>query len=115
MNAVGLVKFLGSFQFPLSDEKRLQAEMAVQFEKAAIRFSREVRLGEGDIIDFMVGSIGIEVKIKGRKIDIYRQIERYCGHQVITSLVLATNVAMGMPAEVSGKPVFVVNLGRAWI
>lgn len=79
---------------------------------ASIMARREVELVKGDIIDFMVGPIGVEVKIKGQRRAIYRQCERYCEHACVGSLVLATNVAMGMPETINGKPVFVASLGR---
>lgn len=81
-----LVRFLQSFRWPLSDEKRLQEVMAEQLAGGSIAAEREVHLGDGDIIDFMVGGTGIEVKIKGSKRAIYRQCERYCGHARVTSL-----------------------------
>ncbi len=110
-----LVRFLGSYRWPLSDEKRLQEVMAEQFAAAAVAAAREVDLGNGDIIDFMIGGVGMEVKIKGSKRAIYRQCERYCAHDRVEALILATNVATGMPATINGKPVLVALLGKGWL
>jgi hypothetical protein len=84
-----IIDLLNRNRLPLSDEKRLQAEMALVFDTAGLTFRREVRLGARDIVDFMVeddpcppdggSQIAIEVKIGGSRRAIYRQLERYAG------------------------------------
>ena len=83
--------------------------------KENIEHEREVRLAPGDIVDFMIGGVAIEVKIGGRKRSIYDQCERYCEHERVEALVLATSVAMGFPPEIKGKPCYVASLGRGWL
>jgi hypothetical protein len=109
-----ILKVLRGFRFSLTDEKTLQSEIAIELAKAGLQFKREVLLGPGDIVDFMVGRVAIEVKIKGQKRAIYRQCERYCKHY-IAALILATNTPMGMPKQILGKDIWVVNLGKAWL
>lgn len=113
--ALEIVSLLSRLRLPLSDEKRLQTAIAEAFDGASVVYEREVRLNAQDVIDFVVGTIGIEVKIKGAKRAIYHQVERYAKHESIKELILVSNVAMGFPPEVEGKPVYVVNLGRAWL
>lgn len=110
-----IVHVLTSHRLPLSDEKQLQAAIAGAFAAAGLTAEREVRLAPGDIVDFMVSDVAIEVKIKGNKRDIFRQVERYCGHQAVGGLVLATNVPMALPAQVCGKPTSVALLGLGWL
>lgn len=113
-----LSKFLSGKRFPLSDEKRLQQAIEEEFQRAGVLYSREHLLSgtdRKDIIDFVIGDTGIEVKIKGGKLAIYRQLERYAEHDELACIVLVTNVAMGLPEEISGKPVHMVNLARAWL
>lgn len=110
-----IMKLIQARRFSLSDEKKLQAEIEAEFLGAGIDHQREHRLDTNNIIDFMVGTIGIEVKIKGSKLNIFRQIERYAQFEVIKRLILVTNVPMGMPELVKGKPIHIVNLGRAWL
>lgn len=110
-----VVRALSGVRLPLHDEKALQAEIAARFTALGIDAEREVILAPGDIVDFMVGAIAIEVKIKGSRRDILRQCQRYAGHARVEALVLATNVAMGFPPELNGKPTAVLNLGRAWL
>ncbi len=117
-----ITDLLQRHRLPLSDEKRLQVAMLAVLEADGLTVRREVNLGDGDIVDFLVitevmplRGVAIEVKIKGSRRRIYRQIERYCGHAEVGEIVLATNVAMTLPATIGGKPAFVANLGRAWL
>lgn len=110
-----ILDLLAGLRLPLSTEKRLQGAIADEFDRAGVVYDRECRLSNSDIIDFRIGDIGIEVKIKGAKRSIYHQIERYAEHSDIKELILISNVAMGFPAEVKGKPVYIHNLSRAWL
>lgn len=110
-----IVAVLAKRRFSLVREKETQAEIADAFQAAAIKFDREVDLGKRNIIDFLIGSIGVEVKIDGQKRAIYRQCQRYCESGKLSSLILATNVATGFPDAIANVPCFVVSLGRAWL
>lgn len=110
-----ICEHLGKVRFQLTREKELQRSMYGYMLADFPTIEREFHLGDGDIIDFMVHNVGIEVKLKGSKRAIYRQLERYAEHEQVHALVFATNVAMGMPDEIGGKPIFVVNLGKAWL
>ena len=95
---------------------RDREEIEAALIEAGIPTAREVRLSDEDIIDFVVDeTIGIEVKIKGSKMAIYRQMERYAQHASLSALILITNVPTGFPEEINGKPVYVVNLAKAWL
>jgi hypothetical protein len=112
--AVDVISVLSRYRFQLSDEIRLQGEIATALEKAGLTFEREVRIAPGSIIDFMIGDVGLEVKIrKGAKAAIYRQCERYCSIDRVKAIVLATNFSMGFPTEVAGKPAYLFSLGKA--
>jgi hypothetical protein len=115
MNPQQIQAILAGKMFPLSDEKRLQNAIEDELQRAGVIVKREYRLSTKDIIDFMVGSVGIEVKIKGGKLDIYRQLERYAEHELVSHLILVTNVAMGLPPDIKGKPTSIINLARAWL
>lgn len=110
-----IIELLTSHRLSLSDEKDLQAEISDVFEAAALDFEREVRLGAHDIVDFMVEGIAVEVKIKGSRRAIYRQLERYCGYDAVAGIVLATNVPMALPIDICGKPTAIAHLGRGWL
>lgn len=102
-------------RLPLNDEKVTQAAIANALELAGVSFEREVRLSDADIVDFMAGTIAIEVKIKGAKAAIYRQLERYAEHGCVTSILLVTSRSMHLPALIKGKPTLVASLSRGWM
>lgn len=106
---------LRSGRFSLSREKETQAEISAALSFLKIDHEREVDLGDRNIIDFMIGKAGIEVKIGGSKRAIYKQCERYCETGKLSDLILATNVAIGFPEQIAGVPCYVVSLGRGWL
>ena len=111
-----VLSIIRTARLDLSDEKRTQNDLAQVFTSRDIGFEREVRLNAADIIDFLIDDIGIEVKLKGaRKKDIYRQLCRYAKSDRVQHLVLATNITMGLPEYIDGKPVYFIAVGRAWM
>lgn len=109
---------LKSRRFNLTNEKKLQAEV---FETLAsscnnLTIEREKKLSNWDIIDIWIeGSIGIEIKIKGSGRNIYHQLERYCHHPELKTIILLTNKAIGLPQVINGKPAYYINLALAWL
>jgi len=111
-----LIGIIQQYRFDLSDEKRLQAGLADALRAEGIGFEREVRLETNDVVDFMVGDIAVECKLRGQgKMDIYRQLVRYARHAKVKTLVLATNVSMGLPDNIKGKPLYYASLSRGWL
>jgi hypothetical protein len=102
-------------RLPLSNEQALQWAIAGAFDQDGIAYLREHRLSAADVVDFFCCGIVVEVKIKGSKIAIYRQCERYCRHEEVAGLVLATNLAMTLPPLIAGKPARIADLSRAWL
>ncbi len=111
-----ILKILSIARLPVSTEKECQAAIQEILEKKNIWFRREWRIGEKDIPDFFIsGGIVMEVKIKGRPLEIYKQCERYMKYDAATSLILITNKAIGFPKELNGKPCYVINMGKSWL
>ncbi len=107
---------LANRRFPLNNEIVTQDAIESAFKESGIPYEREVRLDAANRIDFMVGDIGCEVKVKGHsKMQIFRQMERYSEFDGIKELMLVTNIPTGFPKEVNGKPVYVFNLAKAWL
>ena len=106
---------LSQHKFNMSSELPLQEQMAAVFSKAGIVYQKEVILSPHDRIDFMIGDIGIEVKVKGSPSMIYQQCRRYCHFDQVKELLLVTARAMGLPPETEGKPCYLLNLGRSWL
>lgn len=104
-------------RFPVQVEKETQVAIEQKLAKSGVAFFREHRLSTKDIPDFFLPEIGvvIEVKIKGRSVDIYAQCERYCQYDQVRGLILITNKIMGFPPQISARPVYVINMGKAWL
>lgn len=103
-------------RFPLTDEKRTQTAIAEGLISAKKAFQREFRLSPKEIIDFMLDKgVGLEIKIKGQRMAIFRQLERYAEIEQIQGLILATSVSMHLPKEIKGKPVLVASLSQGWL
>jgi hypothetical protein len=118
LNPEVIIKTLGAYRYLFNTERELQDGIGVVLENARIDFTREVELSEDDRIDFMVGSVGIEVKIKGTANALLRQLHRYAQHPEITALIVVTTRVrhFDLPKELSGKPVltFTPLLTRAF-
>ena len=112
-----LIDILSGHRWPLNNEKDCQLAIADELTAKSLPFEQEVRLSPGSIIDFLVGGeIGIECKLRRTpKTRIFKQLRRYAEHDQIKSLILVSNTAMGLPAEIEGKPAYMVSLGRAWM
>lgn len=116
-----LISIIERTRVNLSSEKAAQADLAEALDKAGVTYLREVRLAPGDIIDFLIdetsaGAIGIELKLnRSVKAATFRQLERYAKSPRVRSMILATNRAMGLPALIDGKPVYLASMGRAWL
>jgi hypothetical protein len=109
------LRILKAYRFPLASEIPLQDAIEKKFMEFGIPYKREHILGPKDRVDFMVGGIAIEVKIKSSPTALYRQIKRYAEHDEVLRLVLVSNVVTMFPPAINGKPVFVVNLAKAWM
>lgn len=112
-----ICRVIASVRADLSCEKGTQADIEVALVAAfGDQVKREYRLAAGDIPDFMIGGVVVEVKIKGAvKRSVFRQLERYAEHDCVTAIVLASSLAMGLPAFICDTPAYFVSLGRGWL
>lgn len=117
ISAPDLVRLIQSCRFDLSTEKHLQADVESALRDAGIPFEREKALSVRDIPDFMVGGVVIECKMrnKARKMAIFQQLSRYAEHADVESIILASNLVMGLPAEINGKPLYAASLSKGWL
>jgi hypothetical protein len=91
--APALRDVLRSWKLRRTDEKILQSDIETVFRNESIEYQREVKLGEAGIIDFVVGRVGIEVKIAGSYQSVARQVIRYAEHPDLDEILLVTTVA----------------------
>jgi hypothetical protein len=120
VTAPDLLSLISSTRFRFPDEDALQRGLEQLFTEKGIGYQREVRLSARDRIDFMVGNIGVEVKIGGGEHDVERQLFRYAEHPEVENLILVTTrsthqwVCRGTDRQdcgyALGKPVRVVYL-----
>lgn len=116
--AQALVQIVHDCRLDLSTEKRVQEGIEAALAAQGLSFVREAHLGEQDIPDFLVEpGIVIECKIHGRsrKIETYRQLVRYAAHDRVQAIILASNLSMGLPPEIEGKPAYFASLSRGWM
>ncbi|WP_297105197.1 hypothetical protein [uncultured Devosia sp.] len=110
-----IARLLRSVRLSVAVESEAQAEIADALKRAGLPAVREVILDAQNRIDLMVADIGIEVKVKGDRRAIYRQLRRYCEFPQLAELVLVTGRAMSLPAEINGRAIHLVSMGRAWL
>lgn len=108
-----VARLIRSGRYRLGHEALLQVDVEDLLRSNRVPYAREHVLGPGERVDFLVaGYIAVELKIKAQRRLIYRQMQRYALHDRVTSLILVTAAAIGMPPAIEGKPVFVVSLGH---
>lgn len=112
---VRLIRLIETHRCPLTDEKLTQAALETMFLDAGLDVKREHRLSKSDIPDFYIDGIVVEVKIKGARAAIGRQLQRYATHETVTGVLLATAVSVVLPSVINGKPARAASLGRAWL
>jgi hypothetical protein len=108
---------LGRARFRYANEIELHAGISALLNEHGITVTpadREVRLSARDRIDFLLPTgLGIEVKVDGTPGEVWRQMSRYAGHDRVVGLLLVTTRArhaVGVPTELSNRPVSVVVL-----
>lgn len=111
-----LKKLFKAVRFDITNEKRLQIEIADQFDRHGIVYTKEYPLKKG-IIDFYIPDIkvGIEIKIKGRALDIFHQLDNYAECNDIHSFVLITSKPLTMPEKLNKKTLSIINISTAWL
>lgn len=115
IDTLAIITALQSYRYNFSDEKEFQDGIERALQAAFIPHERECLLGENGIIDFRCeNGVGIEVKIKGSKSDVRRQIARYVQDSRISSVIIATtrHAHLSIHMEINAKPVRSVFLGN---
>lgn len=115
--AAEIAQLLSRCRLDFSTEKRLQAGIEEILIRTGYQFEREKRLSDADIPDFLIaGSIIIECKVRGaRKMDTWKQLNRYALHGCVKAIILASNISMGLPPEIEGKPVYAASMSAGWL
>ena len=106
-----LKDLLRCHQFRFTDERELQDGIEAVLSEAGVSFKREAAV-TGGTIDFLVGSIGIEVKVDGSAANLIRQVWGYAKDVKIGAILVVTTRAQhrGALTEARGKRVDVLHL-----
>lgn len=106
-----VTRALSSTRFRFATERELCDGLAQAFASHAIPFSREHHLGT-DRLDFLIGSLAIEVKTKGGLPPLLRQLTRYASHAEVCGLLVVTARIQlsSLPTHILEKPLHVCSL-----
>jgi hypothetical protein len=98
------------------DELELQDMVAAALLENEIEHKKEVLCAKGCRVDFLLpGGVAIEVKARKRpRKALMAQLTRYFGCENISAILLVTNDAAHLPAEINSKPLVYINLKRRW-
>lgn len=96
-------------------EADLHQLVAKRLTEAGLHYVHEARLAPGCRIDYLVGSIGIEIK-KGRPdaAAVKKQLLRYAACDGVEAIILLSQRTVSVPGMVLGKPVRVIVLNQLW-
>lgn len=97
------------------EEYEIHAEVARALDMYNIEYIHECKLGPRRRIDFLCGSVGIEIK-KGRpEADRLReQASRYLESERLSALVVVAQRPCALPGSLHGKALREVALDRLW-
>ena len=112
-----LRKLLASQQYIITEERLVQDKIEQVLKDNHIPYTREVKLSDSDRIDFLIGTIGVEVKLKAPVTQVTRQLHRYAYSDDVTELLLVTTSPSlnAVPSFFNNKQISVLLLITALI
>lgn len=109
-----VITALRAHRFNYTDEHDLHRGIDAALTAADVEYATEVRLSARDRIDYVIGRLGVEVKVKGTTDALRRQVTRYTEHDAIDEVLVITTLrrhAHQLPALINGKNVWTIHLG----
>jgi len=117
MTTLALCQKLQATKFVFSNEIELHLGIAQLLDGLGVHYQTEVIMTPEDRIDFLLNldneeKVGLEAKVDGSLASVTRQLWRYADSPLIDTLLLVTTRSKHrvQPAEMNGKPIFVVVL-----
>lgn len=96
-------------------EMELHEMAARALEGTGLEVRHEVRLAQRCRIDFMAGSIGVEIKkSRPQPAALKRQLARYAACEAVGELIVVAPRGVNLPKEIGGKRVTMLALERLW-
>ena len=111
-----LCDVLNNLHAPYTEnEMDLHQLVSNALQAESLPFEHEASLGSRCRIDFLVGTVGIEIK-KGRPnaSQLYSQLLRYAQSDKITHLIVIAEKEPPLPSMIYGKSVLVISLQKLW-
>lgn len=111
-----IIQALKGVRIPMNSEAEAQSGVEAALTRAGISFTPQVRLDAESRPDVMVGPVAIEIKVKGSRPAIFRQLERYSEHDEVHALILVSAVAWPFASGViNDKPFRLHRLSEGWL
>ena len=110
------IKALESLRVSLvGGEYDLHGLVGMALDEAGLCPMHEVIIAPRCRIDFMVGRVGIEIKMgKPARRALASQVARYLRCPELEALIVVVERCASLPGECMGKPIRVVGLNRLW-
>lgn len=86
-----IAQSIASRRYSYSNEDQLQVALEYAFASDELNARREVEIALGCRIDFVIGRVGVEVKVDSPGHAVARQLRRYLGSDLIDEVLLVTN------------------------
>lgn len=99
MTVDDVIAALGGHRFIFASEAELQETIAATLSPFGAK--REAKLGDAGRIDFLIGRVGVEVKVAGSLSLVAGQVMRYIDSGAIDALLLVTTKHAHM--RIAGK------------
>lgn len=97
------------------EESDIHDAVANALSTRNIEFQHEYTLMPGKRIDFVCGSIGIEVKKSRPKATaLQAQLTRYLQDSFLTAVIIVLQKPCALPKTICGKEVHMIALNRLW-
>ncbi len=97
------------------EEAELHAAVAEALAAAGLEARHEAVLGPRCRVDFLCGTVGIEIKKGAPPLARLReQCARYLRSDRLSALIVVSPRALRVPGVIAGKPVVVFSLNRLW-
>jgi hypothetical protein len=112
MTAGEIARLIAGHRYEFATEAELQDQISGVLARAGVQAEREVRLDKLSRLDFLAGSIAIEVKIGSSRPQLLSQIHRYAQDTRISAIIVVSRKArhLSMPAFLNGKEIHVASL-----
>ena len=100
---------------PQQSEYQLHHQIAAALRDGGFVVQHEVSLAPRCRIDFLIGTVGIEVKRgKPNRTALIAQCSRYLESDKLSGLIVVLDKSISLPRQINNKPIAVFGLNRLW-